>query len=238
MEYVNKNTHIAVVKNNDGKLQRLAPGEVVNADGAFADALAQCPGVQSASSADKQAWQSRNDTSAAANSDPTPASATQDALAEARRHIAAATAALNQIVIGDDQAPYGPPSGVVTTVQAVNDPEHFGPLSADHVGRVDGAGTAEGQIAGIAQATGAEVHNSQVEVSKQTADLAEQLASLHGGSEPPTGDGDEYEDLNGDELRAELQGRDLPTSGRVDELRERLRQDDAEKAESDEDDDE
>lgn len=237
MEYVNKNSHIAAVKNNDGQLQRLAAGQVVSADGAFADALEQCPGVEKASNADKKAWESRNDTTALASAEPTPQGSAQRAIAEARAAVAHAAAALNQIVIGDDQAPFGPPSGVVTTVQAVPDKEHFGPLSADHVGPVPNADTAEGKIGGMEQATGAEVHNSQVEATREVASVAKELAALHGGDdEPADGEGDEYDDLTGDELDAELKARGLTTTGKVAEKRERLRDDDAENAESDEDD--
>jgi hypothetical protein len=237
VEYVNKNPHFAAVENNDGKLQRIQPGEVVEADGGFADRLSRCPGVESASSADKKAWDGRNDTAAVASAGPTPQSAVQDALAEARGHIAAATAALNQIVIGDDQAPYGPPSGVVTTVQAVKDPEHFGPLSAAHVGPVPDADTAAGKIGGLEQATGAEVHNSQVEAHNLVGDVASELAALQGGGEPQSdSDGDEYEDLKGDELDAELESRGLPKSGTVAEKRDRLREDDSANADDSDDD--
>jgi hypothetical protein len=224
VEYVNKNTHDAFVQNNDGTLQRIVPGEVLNVDGAFADRLGSTPGVESASSADKKAWESRNDSPAAANVEPTPGSKLNDAIVQARAAASALLAATNQIVVGDDQAPFGPPSGTVTTVQAVKDPEHFGPLSAPHVGAVPDAGTAEGQIGGLAQASGAEVHNSQVEAHETVEPLAKALASLHAGGEPVDGDGDELADLTGDEIDAELQARDLPKTGKVEERRERLRE--------------
>lgn len=40
-------------------------------------------------------------------------------------------------------------------------------------------------------------------------------------------DGDQYDQMNGDELKDELRSRDLPVSGKVDELRDRLRESDA-----------
>lgn len=222
MDYVNKNSHIAVVKNNDGTLQRLQAGEVVSADGAFADRLAATPGVQSATSADKSAWDSRNDTSAAENTSPTPSSEVNAAVLEARVAAQRLLAATNQLVIGDDQAPYGPPSGVVTTVDAVKDPEHFGPLSAAHVGSVEGD-TAAGKLGGVELPTSAEVLNSQVEAHAAVDAVASQLAELHGG-EPSDGEGDELSDLNGSEIDAELQARDLPKTGNVEERRTRLRE--------------
>lgn len=229
MEYVNKNTHAAHVKGNDGQLVRLAPGQVVNADGAFADNLSTTPGVAEASSADKKAWEG---TAAATETEaaPTPSSLVNDAIVEARAAATKLLAATNQLVIGDDQAPYGPPSGVVTTAQAVKDKEHFAHLSAGHVGEVDG-GTAEGKIGGSEVPTSAEVHNSQVERTAAVDDLAKALAGLHGGSdEPADGEGDTYDELSGEELRGELKARDLPTSGKVEELRDRLREADAEEA--------
>lgn len=43
-------------------------------------------------------------------------------------------------------------------------------------------------------------------------------------------EGDKYDDMKGDDLKAELEKRELPKSGSVDELRARLREDDAAKA--------
>lgn len=237
MDYVNKNTHDAFVSNNDGKLQRIQPGEVVSSDGAFADRLGVTPGVQTASSADKKAWEQKSSGAEPEGaSSPTPSSLLNEAIVEARTAAQKLIAATNQLVVGDDQAPYGPPSGTVTTVEAVNDPEHFGHLSAAHVGKVKSAETAEGKIGGLAQPTGPEVHNSQVEAHERIADVASQLAGLHGGSEPDDGEGDDYDDLKGTELDAELEARDLPKTGTVDEKRERLREDDADDADGDADD--
>lgn len=234
MELVNKNPHDAYVKNNDGTLQRVLPGQVVNADGGFADRLQETPGFDSASQSDKKAWAESNSTADAENVEQTPSGKINKALGDLRTAAQAFLAATNQVVIGDDQAPYGPPSGTVTTVQAVNDPAHFGTHSAAHVGPVGEGDTAADLIGGVEQATGAHVHNSQVEAADAANSVAEQLAGLHGGSDPKSGDGDEYEDLHGDELDAELESRGLPKSGKVEEKRERLREDDAARADADE----
>lgn len=57
-------------------------------------------------------------------------------------------------------------------------------------------------------------------VAESTADEADE----------PDAEGDEYDAMKGEDLKAELEKRELPTSGKVDELRARLREDDAAKA--------
>jgi len=153
---VNKNAHPIRVTDSDGVQHRLVAGQVVDLDGAAADAVSGTVGVESASAEDKSAWEARL---SQGRFDDADGDGFDNIVADARRAVAEATvvAPLNT-VIGDSAAPHGPPTGTITTKQAVvrdgdkHDKKAFGdhehlPEAADdeslsHVERKQAAGKA------------------------------------------------------------------------------------------------
>ena len=111
-KFVNTNDHPVRVGKSDS-LRRIIPGQVVEADGEFADQLKGTSGVESANQTHEKAWADRN---AGPSDQPGP-----DELAGV--NVGPALAAIGklavsdplQVVIGDDSAPHGPPTGTVTT---------------------------------------------------------------------------------------------------------------------------
>lgn len=124
-----------------------------------------------------------------------------------------------QIVVGDDAAPLGPPSGTVTTAADVDDPAHFQPNEAtrpvEHGGELSD-GNAN---------TAADVHNAQHEGLVEATDAARELVKGMGGG------GERHTSLAGanlSKLKEEAAKRDLPVSGTKAELEDRIREHDAE----------
>jgi len=113
--------HAIRVTDSDGRQHRLRAGEVRNVDGEAADMFNEIDGVDTANSDQEEAWADQQTRLNGTVNDVDGGKMSMDAaLTEARvaaRHIAVATP-LNQ-VIGDNDAPMGPPSGVITTKQAV-----------------------------------------------------------------------------------------------------------------------
>ncbi len=189
--FVNDNAHPVRVKsgvrgNGDSILERIRPGEVVEADGAYADALSKVPGVTTASSEDERAFEKENEARERESSMPGRA-ARQEAKAgvgDARVLLRnAITAAPLRRVVGDDQAPVGPPSGTITTKGEVVDGAEpgsalrraFGPNEARSGERVDGAGEPPPGLPGAAVVSGAEIHNAQVSNAEQAEQFAQEL---------------------------------------------------------------
>lgn len=103
------------VTNEEGVETRLRPGQVVNVDGATADALSEIDGVESATSEHEAAWNAYLN-----EGNPTAGAGMDNILADARVSVAQATisAPLN-VVIPDADAPMSPELGTITTKQAV-----------------------------------------------------------------------------------------------------------------------
>ena len=115
---VNRNDHAVRARDENGRSHRLRPGQVVDADGAQADALKGVSGVESASSSDEDAY---NETLAQGSSDEVGEGQTaMELYAKARLDGKILTVVLPlQEVIGDNAAPFGPPTGTITTKQAI-----------------------------------------------------------------------------------------------------------------------
>jgi hypothetical protein len=123
--FINKNNHPVRVPSQEGQvasLPRIMPGQVVEADGFFADRLAATPGVDEASGDEASEYRERRDAEREQAMNPGPALRQQaaDLLGPARveARMLSVVGPL-QRVIGDDQAPYAPPTGTITTKQAV-----------------------------------------------------------------------------------------------------------------------
>lgn len=107
-----------------------------------------------------------------------------DLAAKARAQINhAAVSGPLQIVVGDDLAPHGPPSGELSTRAAehAKDPVHFGPNEA--VAKVPapvGAGVSDGNAN-----SPAEIHNAQAEATQASAEVAAELVR---GEQPDPSD--------------------------------------------------
>jgi hypothetical protein len=112
----------------DGREHRVVPGQVVSAEGELADALVALRGIETADDDHREAWEAERARRAGQISPVTAGGPSMDkALTDLRslaRKVSVAVP-LNQ-VIGDDDAPLGPPSGTITTKQAVArvDEEH------------------------------------------------------------------------------------------------------------------
>lgn len=112
---VNKNAHGIRVTSEDGRETRLRAGQVMEASGELADLLSGVANVQPAKKEDVDAWEA---VLAASRHDA--GQGMDNILAQARVAVSQATisAPLN-VVIGDNDAPMGPPTGTVTTKQAM-----------------------------------------------------------------------------------------------------------------------
>jgi hypothetical protein len=130
-DFVNTNPHSVVVRDSEGERRRYPPGKF-EAD----DSVEGTPGVVSADSQEGQDWEQLHggdDEEAQGGSlTDTTAALLGEARSAARRFLSAT----NQVVVGDDEAPFGPDTGTVTTKQAhiegvpAGDPERV--AFADH----------------------------------------------------------------------------------------------------------
>ena len=109
--------HAVRVYDENGSLRRVRPGQVVEADGDFEKNL-KAVGAESASQSDYETYEDDR-RSAGPSEDVTRSAINSETINEARRAARAATVANLNEVHGDDDAPLGPPSGTVTTKQAV-----------------------------------------------------------------------------------------------------------------------
>lgn len=164
MIFVNDNEHPIRVKDGNGALQRIQAGGAVKADGAYADRLSATNGVREGSDDDLATSEVQ-----AAPLDHDRAVAD---VATAARQLAKQITVVGplQRVIGDDQAPYGPPSGTVTTRQAVaqkavaEGDQRTREAFADHdaVSKVDATQDSV-PLSGASPVESAAVHNAQAD---------------------------------------------------------------------------
>ena len=117
-DLVNKLDHPARVTDENGQPVRVVPGQVVSVDGKVADQLTAIDGIESASGEDKEAWEAQQ--GGLPSDIPSTRESAMEHYSEMRTRGRAASIAvpLNE-VIGDNDAPLGPPSGTITTKQAV-----------------------------------------------------------------------------------------------------------------------
>jgi len=116
-DLVNTLDHPVRVTDENGQTVRVVPGQVITADGATADRLTAIEGVETATDEHRDAYAaSRAPVSDVASAKLGAEQHVSDLRAASR--MASTAVPLNQ-VIGDDDAPLGPPSGTITTKQAV-----------------------------------------------------------------------------------------------------------------------
>jgi hypothetical protein len=171
---VNSLSHGVRVRDDDGRLVRLRPGQVGTFEGSTADKLSAIEGVNPAKKTDEDAWKAQVD---AARGNVEGRSGFDNILSQARTAVGmqSIVAPLNHVV-GDDAAPYGPNTGTITTKQALSqDPEarkHF----ADHE-RVPGEQDNENLN---------EVERRQAELTTLAQEVTEQMQDngALGGGEP------------------------------------------------------
>ena len=112
-EYVNTNQHSVVVRDEDGQRKRYPPGRFESDD----SSIEGTPGVVSGSSQEAQDYDKLHP-----ESEETEGSSLTDQVAaglgEARSAARRFLAVSNQVIVGDDEAPFGPETGTVTTKQA------------------------------------------------------------------------------------------------------------------------
>lgn len=179
---VNRNPHPIRPKGPDGNLVRIVSGQVVDADGDYADALSQTSGVESASSDEVKAWDAKLDAARTGGAMPGDGSRLSSKLAISPALLAArmaATVAPLQRVVGDDAAPQGPPSGTITTRGQAATSGDDRDLKAFAQGeelvmqgeKVEAPGASELDVL-AGRATQSDIHNAQVD----NADAAEAVA--------------------------------------------------------------
>jgi hypothetical protein len=248
-ELVNNLEHPVRVRDDDGETVRVVPGQIVSVDGRAADELSAIEGLDTPTDEDRDAWEARNQLTSAVDSGK---ESLQNAYAALRvRGKASLTAVpLNQIV-GDNDAPIGPPSGTITTKQAV---ARLGPAEkrafADHE-RLPEEASNEGlsdveRAQAEAKALVEDIHNEVLEEAQaagnESATLEPtsegalategQVVTGEGDSEPPPEESPNPSPssvettapstLRGQALDDALTERGLSTSGTVAEKQQRL----------------
>lgn len=183
--FVNDKAHRVTTTDNDGKSVRLRAGQVVDADGAYADRL-QGLGLPTASDDDRERYESSRRRKR--GGEGSRRLAAKRALAPARSALRAlTTVAPLQVVIGDDQAPYGPPTGTITTKQALAQESEEGRKAFADGEAIPGDVVADGQTPDTRlaqQPTGVEVHNAQEQASRVAQAAAESHLEGHQGVAP------------------------------------------------------
>ncbi len=226
---VNRNTHPIRPRGKDGTLVRILPGQVVDADGEYADTLTATAGVDTASKDDIERWESSAEarkTHAAMPGDGSRVTA-KAALGPAREAIRnATTVAPLQRVVGDSAAPRGPNSGTITTkgaAAASGDPRDIvafgqGEEMALLGKKIVDADTPSNEAVTRGLVTQPEIHNRQTD-ARQNADAAArafvagqtgEAPEVPGSGEPIEGDYGKVGKYTSDELSAELARRGLP----------------------------
>lgn len=180
-KFVNTNDH-PVRARNGTVLVRIRPGQVVEADGDYADSLESVPGVENATQA--QAKRHEDAVAAAAavgqGGEPGRRLAEKLALGPARTALRLAVAAPLRRVIGDDAAPLGPASGEVSTKaqEAVKDEAHrraFAPGERLPGDRVAGVGTPPDMIPASSDPSSGEIENAQARNAERAEQVLEEL---------------------------------------------------------------
>lgn len=187
--FVNTNSHPVRVDRpsptpgRPSKLVRLRPGQVVEAEGEYADSLAATPGVENAT--EEQAKVHEASVAQHRREGEMPGLGTRLgeklALGPARVALRRAIHAPLRRVVGDDAAPLGPPSGETSSKaqEAVKDDAHRRAF-ADHERlpgeRVRGAGAPPLLIPASADPRSGEIENAQARNAEQAERLLEDLA--------------------------------------------------------------
>jgi hypothetical protein len=180
--FVNTNSHPVRVRDEDGVEQRVLPGQVVDASGAYADRLKSTGGVDTANAEQKRAYADRDTGDVTAG--PARRLRAKNRLGPMRVAIRHATiAAPLRRVVGDDQAPFGPGTGTVTTKAGADDPAHFEPNEARPIGEVEGGSPIEAGLPSSAIPTSPDIHNAQVDNAEKAEAVAEEIAADEGNSE-------------------------------------------------------
>lgn len=196
---VNGNTHAIRVRHPDGSLHRILPGQVVDADGAFADALTDTAGVSTATAEQSKAWDAKLDADRTRSAMPGDGSRLSSKLAigPARAELRAlATVAPLQRVVGDDHAPQGPASGTITTRGDAATSGDERDLVAFAQGeelvmqgvKVESPGADEHEIAS-GRATQSDIHNAQVDNAQVAEDAAKRFIEGEDDEAKPKGRG-------------------------------------------------
>ena len=182
--FVNSNPHAIRVRDENGVEKRVLPGQVVDASGAYADNLKGTGGVETANAEQRKAYEDRQ--TGDVTGGPARRLAAKRSLGPMRIAIRHATiAAPLRRVIGDDQAPYGPETGVVTTKAGADDPAHFEPNEARPVGKVDANDEVVDGLPSSAVPTSPAIHNAQVENAEVAEGVAERLLEEGSGEALP-----------------------------------------------------
>lgn len=228
--FINENSHPIRVPSAEGQvltIPRIPAGAVVEADGYYADRLSQTPNVREASSDEADAYHDRQEQRRERNMNPGPA--LRQAAAEAVGPVRQQARMLSvvgplQRVIGDDTAPYAPPTGTITTKQAVRreaiaagemaQAQAFGPNEATYT--IEGVEPENPLDATVRTAPA--IHNTQALNQVAAEEAANQVID-------PTGEGlnvgpDGADTLDGDygkankvQLQAEAARRNLDVEG-------------------------
>jgi hypothetical protein len=110
----NTNPHYIYAETN-GRMERMAPGQIKEVDDD--SRLNRSPGVESSSQEDFDKW---NEERSGGSTDETDEMRRNREFGELRAQAdQVAIAAPLQVVVGDDDAPFGPPSGTITTKEAI-----------------------------------------------------------------------------------------------------------------------
>jgi hypothetical protein len=166
-EYTNTNDHAVRVRDDEGNLRRLAPGAVIAAEGDFEKRVKSVDGLESATDEHRDAY--RAQLADVSNEDPTPDQAVSEAVSGARAAVTRAQVVEPlQRIVGDDDAPFGPPTGTITTKSAImeetkpGDPERN--AFADHERLPSELGE-----------NASEVEVAQAEVSEQIEEIRQSI---------------------------------------------------------------
>lgn len=224
-KFVNTLDHAIRASDGKGNLPRVQPGQVVEATGEYADALAACPGVETASGDHESHWQSILESRQMAGAMAGDGSriAAKAAIGPQRLAVRMDTiVAPLQRVVGDDAAPYGPPSGTITTrgvagtSGSLADREAFlqNDVAGDEGEKVDAPGASELDIL-AGRATQSDIHNAQVENAALAEESAQRFVggSPLGNSDPISGDYDNRKKHSALALQAEADRRGLAIAG-------------------------
>lgn len=170
----NDNTHRVYVDRGDGQMVKIGAGRAKNVEGKAADALKALSGVRVLTGDEAKAALER-EASPSTGDGLDIGQAVAEGIAEIN-HLA--VSAPLRVVVGDDQAPYGPPSGTVSTkgAEAAKSPEaarQFADGEATVVGKV---GEQEQPFHGVP--THDVVHNEQVDSARAAEALAREIAGI------------------------------------------------------------
>lgn len=174
-KFVNTNAHPIRVRDGD-RLRRVRPGQVVEADGAYADGLKGTSGVEAANQTHEKAWSEQRAKFSGPSDEPGPdeLAAVNPGPALAALGKLAVSDPLN-VVIGDDSAPHGPGTGTITTRQEAHaegdvlDKLAFGNTGLEQSKAEGATGQTAKEPERLAAELGTEAEEVAAVVSEQTA---------------------------------------------------------------------